>query len=443
MRNNGFIMIKLPNGVYFLWNTNMGIDVYSLLFATRGVKSKGKTIVTTKECVENFGPNSIRNYLRNKNFIDIDRLFVCQYANWRDNQKKSRAKELGIILKDITKNILCYDVAKWASDNEITQSHLEWFGNIINQMIQDRKYLLGQLNDRLELERIKENIKEAKAKLEKREEDLKNMRTIDEASKTNIDNIKKMKWIDKIEAGPNNTLRLLTKPMACTYVPNIGKYINIEDIKHNDILYRIMKYQCLGKYFIIQPDYYIIDKNYEIKGDKNDRYPKTRVRNVMMRQTYFQGQACHIGNGRSCLGELSAAISAARKNGLDMLLMSFEAYLRSINLPDPAGNRFWCLPMGDAEGNVEVWPYIEDIMKKNNVSFEGRERSLETYEYILGNTKLREYNEQFGCTFNAYVREYPESEEKKKMEQCLNLIKEREPKVYEQIMKRVEEGAVL
>ena len=126
-----------------------------------------------------------------------------------------------------------------------------------------------------------------------------------------------------------------------------------------------------------------------------------------------------------------------------MLLMSFEAYLRSINLPDPAGNRFWCLPMGDAEGNVEVWPYIEDIMKKNNVSFEGRERSLETYEYILGNTKLREYNEQFGCTFNAYVREYPESEEKKKMEQCLNLIKEREPKVYEQIMKRVEEGAVL
>ena len=92
MRNNGFIMIKLPNGVYFLWNTNMGIDVYSLLFATRGVKSKGKTIVTTKECVENFGPNSIRNYLRNKNFIDIDRLFVCQYANWRDSQKSQEQK---------------------------------------------------------------------------------------------------------------------------------------------------------------------------------------------------------------------------------------------------------------------------------------------------------------------------------------------------------------
>lgn len=443
MRDKGFVMMKLPNGVYFLWHLGIGVDARALLFAMKGIKSKGVTVVTSREYVDNGGVSSIKNYLESKNFVNVDRFFVCYNEGIKENSKRSRAKDAGIILRNITKNILYYDVNRWMTANQITSCHMEWFNEVINQMAQDRKYLLGQLHDRFELERTRKILKESKVRLERGQEELKNIRSIEEVNKTNIQNILRMKWIDKIEAGPNGSLRLLTKSMACTYVPNIGKYMDINAIKQNDILYRIMKYQCLGKYFIIQPDYYIIDKNYEIKGDSNDRYPKSRVRNVMMRQTYFQGQACHIGNGRACPGELSAAISSARKNGLDILLMSFEAYLRSINLPDPAGNRFWCLPMGDAEGNVEVWPYVEDAMKKNNVSFKDMDRSLEAYEHILENSKLRGYNEQFGCPCDAYVREFSEGEQDRRMKQCLELIAEREPKVHEQIIKRIEEGAVL
>lgn len=96
-----------------------------------------------------------------------------------------------------------------------------------------------------------------------------------------------MKWINKIEAGPEDSLRILTNPMACTYVPNIARYIPLRYFEKEDILYRIMKYQMLGKYFIVLPDYYIISNNFNIRGERNDRYPKTRVRNVMIKILIF------------------------------------------------------------------------------------------------------------------------------------------------------------
>ena len=312
-------------------------------------------------------------------------------------------------------------------------------------MSHDKRFLLGQLPDRLDLIRLKEKEKEIEAFIEKREKELLNMKPItnDMIIKTSVDKIKQMKWIDKIEAGPNNSLRILTTPMACTFVPNIGRCIPLRYIEHEDVLYRIMKYQCLGKYFIIQPDYYIIESNFNIKADRNDKYPLSHVRNVMIRNTYFKGQACHIGNGHACLGELSAAISQARKTGLEMLLMSFEVYLRSINLPDAAGQRYYVLPMGDVEGNVEVWPYVEGVMKRRGISFKNKERSLETYEDILANTELSKEAENFGKYFDGSCENWNESTQESNMKECLKLIEKREPEVYQEIIRRLEKGAVL
>lgn len=438
-----FALIKLPNGVYYLWENNSNITAQSLLFALKGVRSSGKTVVLSAGLNRYCGWGAICDYLRNKGFGQLDRVFICDDNSYNYNSRQRVNAELGTYFRNITKRVLFYDVNRWISDNNISQSQVDWFANVVRDMLQDKKFLIGQMSDRMELDRLRRSLDDMKSKIEKREEELKNLKSVEEVGRTSIKNILNMKWIDKIEAARGNGLRILTKPMACTYVPNIGRHMDIEDIKRHDILYRIVKYQCLGKYFIIQPEYYLIDSNFDVKADSNERYPKTRVRNVVMRNTYFHGQACHIGNGQACLGELSAAISNARKSGLDMLLMSVEAYLRSINLPDAAGQRYYCLPMGDAEGNVEVWPYVEDVMKKHNISFGDRPRTLETYEWILGNTRLREYNEQFGCPFDHGCRDYGEAQGDRNLQKCLELIKEREPKVYDEIMARVEKGAVL
>lgn len=443
--NNGLVMIKLPSNAYYLYNVNVGLSALSLLFALKGIRSKGSTVVFASNLLStglSFG--NIARYLSDKGFGNIDRIFICDDDNmFSASRLRNFKKDAGYAFANITKRILIYNSRAWIKANNITDTQLKWFSDIVFNMMNDKRFLLGQLSDRIDLERIKENIADSKAKLEKKEEELKNLRSVEDIGKTSIKNIKQMRWIDKLEAARNGGIRILTKQMACTFVPNIGKYLSVNEIRSNDMLYRIMKYQCLGKYFIIQPDYYIVDNNFGIKADSNQVYPFSRVRNVPIQATYFHGQACHIGDGRSCIGELSAAISAARKTGLDMLLMSFEAYLRTINLPDPAGQRFWCLPMGDAEGNVEVWPYVEDAMKRENISFGDKPRCLETYEWLLENTKLRRYEERFGISMNENCRDWGAAQEKKNMEACLELIKVREPNVYEQIMKRVEEGAVL
>lgn len=443
-RTSNSLIVKLSNGVYFFWENRAGVSSDHLLFALYGVKSKGKTLVISEHILRSMYVEEIASYVQSKGFNELDRVIVCYNKGNRAVVSRNLRINVGLAFRNITKRVVVCDSDKWLKENNITAYQQKWFANILNQMVQDNRFILGQISDRLELTQLKAREREAEALLSKAEEELANMpKVADIGAKASIEKIKAMKWIDKIEAGPDGALRILTKPMSCTFVPNIGRYVYIDDIKREDILYRMMKYQCLGKYFIIQPDYYLINSNFYIKADAHDRYPVNHVRNVMMRNTYFKGQACHIGNQQACHGELATAISQANKNGLEMLLMSFEVYLRSINLPDSAGQRYYVLPMGDAHGNVEVWPYVEDIMKKQNVSFKDRERSLEVYEDILTNTVLSQLNENFGQPFNGCCHSWSEAQQEKNMKLCLELIKEREPNVYEEIMKRVEKGAVI
>lgn len=114
---------------------------------------------------------------------------------------------------------------KWEKSNNIKREQINWFYNIIGQMMQDNRFLLGQINDRMSLAEMKSQIAVLEDKLEKRKEELRNLQQPEDVSKTNLRNIMNMKWINKIEAGPDDSLRILTNPMACTYVPNIARYI--------------------------------------------------------------------------------------------------------------------------------------------------------------------------------------------------------------------------
>lgn len=441
-------IIKLPNGVFYIFNRmfNSLEANHSLFFAMYGIKSKGTTLVIDYDIITNFSYGSIKRHLIEKNLKHFDRIFIIvnrSIKNFSDSGIRNNNVDAGIIFKDISSKVLVFDTNKWEKSNNIKREQINWFYNVIGQMMQDKRFLLGQIDDRMSLAEMKSQIAALEDKLEKRKEELRNLRQPEDAAKTNLKNIMNMKWIDKIEAGPGDSLRILTNPMACTYVPNIARYIPLNYFEEEDILYRIMKYQMLGKYFIVLPDYYIISHDFNIKGDRNDHYPKTRVRNVMMQNTYFHGMACHIGNGQACLGELGAAISGASKNGLDMLLMSFEVYLRSINLPDAAGQRYFVLPMGDENGNIEVWPYVEDVAKRNNVSLKDLDRTLDGYEKLLNTPPMANKRESYGKYFNGSCSSWSEQMQESNLKQCLDLIHQREPDVYEKIMERVSKGAVL
>ena len=77
MRNNNkFAMIKLPSGAFYLHSLNDGLDARAFLFASKGIKSKGTTVVITISLISHYNYGSIREYLVNKGFTKVDRVFV-------------------------------------------------------------------------------------------------------------------------------------------------------------------------------------------------------------------------------------------------------------------------------------------------------------------------------------------------------------------------------
>ncbi len=437
-----FSLIKLPNDNYVFLETLSGTYRYatnSFLFGYFGTRTKSKNLVISLTSVSNANmqQSSLAEEFAKKGVGMFDKVFILQYPE--EGLAVSRVKAQEYYSK-IAKQIIIIDAHRWVKQLDLTMKQRNWFNSIIDRMRGDNKFLIGQLEERLDLKRTKARLVELEEQQRKVQEEWKNLPTkIEEKDicETAEQRISQMKWIDTIEAGSNNSLMLLTKPMACTYVENIGKYISPDYISKHDVLYKIFKYQCLGKYFIGMPEYYRVESTYNIKPEASNKYPQSRVRTFLQRYTYFRGVVPHAGNGRICLGELSSAIGNAPKTGLDMLLMTFEVFLRSINLPDAAGMRFYAMPMGDANGNIEVWPFLDAHLRKSGISFEERTRTLDSYEEILQNTRAME-DMPNGLSFPCYS-----SPNDSYWESNLRLIKEREPLVYEEIIKRKESGARL
>ena len=432
MRDNPFMLVKLPNGAYILLSGEVqNVSVSEMMMALYGIRSGKNSVVITTDLFRRYSIATLGKYISEK-LPNIEKVFMLYDEKLTgDLNGVIRQNYLPYFIRNgIGRKYIIWDSNKWIEDNHITQKQKEWFGKVVEGLFSNQKFITGQLSSRLKLQREKRDYADMEERLKKRKEEYENMRGPEEQASSNIRNIKRMRWIDSLETTPSGDLRILTKSMACTMVPNIGEYVRMDKIKESDVLYRMMKYQLMGKYFIIMPDYYIIKQNYNIVGDNNHAYPVTKAREIVMNSTYFRGQACHIGNGNACLGELSTAVSQARKTGLDMLLMSFEAYLRSINLTDAAGQRYYCLPMGDAEGNIEVWPYVETVMKKRGISFKNKKRSLETYEELLNTPQMKECGTSFGKYFDGECMNLNKIEN---MRACINLIKKREPKLYKEL----------
>ena len=436
-------ILKLSNGSYVLYGKGIPDITRSCFIAMYGIRTKNKTVVISFETIKSYGPDFICSFLKSKSLFPDKIIIATCFSHDPSNVRRYIISLARAATRSLNKpKIISICIERLMQELNLNGTHYNWFDKVIKSMLNDNRFLVGQIEDRLQLKQKIDRRKSIEESLKKKEDRLKNFKSAEENGSTNINNILKMKWIDTFHLTNSKDLDILTKPMACTYVPNIAKFYKIQDIMQSEILYRIAKYQALGKYFITLPYHYIIQNNFNITSASNDTIPRTAVRDVIYKGTYFHGTACHIGNGSACLGELSAAISGAAQNGLDMLLMSFEVYLRSINLPDAAGQRFFCLPMGDKDGNIEVWPYVENFAKENKISLKGLERNLDGYEKFINKFEKKGYRLDLGVPCRGAAN-YSEETQKNNMEMFLGLVKEREPRVYEQIMDRIEKGAVL
>lgn len=424
------IFVKLQNGAYVVVREDYYENsYYSFLVGMVALRSPKNTLVITG----NEDPSFLLFNLEEKK-LHFDKIAIALGRSLNDTQKRRLAKLFGARLGRRIKEVIIIDIPRLMRDKGYSSKQLDWFYNIIHKMFDDNRFLLGQIRMRKSLERISNDIASIDRDLESIKKNLDRARGVDETNINQhiVDNINKMQWIDNMSLTKQG-LSILTKSMACTHVPNIARAVDVREIAKCDMLYRIMKYQYLGKYFIAMPDYYMIENNYNFRAEENNKYPLSPSRLVVQNATWFHGMICHAGNRNACLGELSGSISQADKTGLDIYLMSVEAYIRSINLSDIAGQRFYCLPMGDANGNIEVWPYVETFAKQQGVSMKNLERNLDGYNNFIRNSLGYDSLPQYGF---RYIANSSEEVINQNEQNCLELIKIREPKVYEELVKR-------
>lgn len=418
--------LRLQNGAYVCHNLdNPQETAYLILAGTYGLRTPKETLlVSYKE-----DPWSVQIEIESKE-VPIQRIAIVGSTNFSEGQRNKLRKVFG---KALCCDIIYIDITELKRRMRITDEQLSWFRSVVDVMRNDYRFLLGQVAERQELESLEERINGIDNSIKETQRRLKNFsdNSEKELNPNTLKNIEQMQWIERL-VYDRSGLHLLTKPMACSHVPNIAKVIRSSYIAKNHLFYRIMKYQFLGKYFIALPDWYIIDHNYGFKAEEIGKLPSEQSRTFIQKCTWFHGMICHAGNGNSCLGELAGSVAAAEKTGLDLYLMSIESYIRSINLEDVAGRRFYTLPMGDANGNIEVWPFLEYRAKKCKVSLKDLERTEQGYNDFLERWSIDP----------RLVEDYPllsdQSAEaiQENMQMCLELIKSREPKVYEKIIER-------
>ena len=156
-------IIKLPNGVFYVFDRMFSsVEAnHSLFFAMYGVKSKGTTLVIDYDTTGNFSYGNIRKHLVEKNLKHFDRIFIVVnriMRNLSDGNMKRHNADAGITFRDISSKVLLFDMDKWEKSNNIKREQINWFYNIIGQMMQDNRFLLGQINDRMSLAEMKSQI---------------------------------------------------------------------------------------------------------------------------------------------------------------------------------------------------------------------------------------------------------------------------------------------
>ena len=242
------IFVKLQNGAYVLVREdNYESSYYGFLVGMVALRSPKNTLVVTG----NEDPSFLLFNLEEKK-LHFDKIAIALGRSLSDTQKRRLAKLYGARMGQNIKEVIIIDIPRLMRDKGYSSKQLDWFYNIIHKMFDDDRFLLGQIRMRKSLERISNDIASIDRDLESVKENLDRARGVDETNINQhiVDNINKMQWIDNMSLTKQG-LSILTKSMACTHVPNIARAVDVREIAKCDMLYRIMKYQYLGKYFIL------------------------------------------------------------------------------------------------------------------------------------------------------------------------------------------------
>lgn len=365
----------------------------------------------------------IMSFIRENRLTEVDFLYEGRMASDLARYIKEQMGE-GIKYRfvKITKENLANRKFKVAKDIcETLRVDNDSILNHLNEVDEYRPFAnrFKQIPDELRV--INENI----AALEKKRK---------EAKPIKLKDLEYLDLIEKVEVN-GEYLRLHIKPLYINPSEPLGKVYDKPTIEKYPYLYEVCKLIYLGNHFKMPGTIIEVGKDFMLHfiETKDHRWDKMFKNNNWSTIGYP-----HFGgNNHFCQGEFADAIAHATEYGLEYYFLCLKQYLTTANMRDIAGVKVLWYPICDDEDNILYCAGMEAYKNAYRNRF-GKNTDLELIpdrDYIQLSDFANNHTSFGDLNIDGYWR-CPSGYNRKDEDAFLELCKEKEPEVYEEIIKK-------
>ena len=253
-----------------------------------------------------------------------------------------------------------------------------------------------------------------------------------EARPITLKDLEYLNLIEKVELNGEN-LRLHIKPLNINPSEPLGKVYDKATIEKYPYLYEVCKQIYLGNHFRM-PGTII-----EIPKDFNARFIETKDKRwdrMFKNNNWSTIGYPHFGVNHFCQGEFADTIAHATEYGLEYYFLCLKQYLTTANMRDIAGVKILWYPIYDENDNIVYCAGMEAYKNAYRNRF-GNNTDIELIperDYIQLSDFANCHSGFGDLNIEGFWR--CPSGYNKGEDAFLALCKEKEPEVYEEIMKK-------
>lgn len=231
-----------------------------------------------------------------------------------------------------------------------------------------------------------------------------------------------------------NSLELVINKLPIYPSESLGKIFSHDEMRRNPYLYKAAKYIYQGGHFEMVPTRIRVGSNF---------YPEFvetidhRFDSMLKNHNWSTIGYPHFGVNHFCAGEFNDVIAHGREYGLDYYFIALKQYLTTANMRDTAGYRVWWYPIYNDAGEMIYCAgfdiALEEFVRKVNPDLYNYVKAMPSWEdridYLSSRINFREEMIlQWGCSRLSYYHSHND-------DSFLAVCQEKEPEVYEEIMK--------
>ena len=149
-----------------------------------GIRTKNKTVVISFETIKSYGPDFICSFLKSKSLFPDKIIIATCFSHDPSNVRRYIISLARAATRSLNKpKIISICIERLMQELNLNGAHYNWFDKVIKSMLNDNRFLVGQIEDRLQLKQKIDRRKSIEESLKKKEDRLKNFKSAEETLK--------------------------------------------------------------------------------------------------------------------------------------------------------------------------------------------------------------------------------------------------------------------